>query len=378
MSGNWVVVGAGRQGPAVAYDMVKFGAPEQVTIADFDLSQASEACARINSLLKTEAVVPAKVDVRDDEGLRSFLSGFQIAVAAAPYHLNPFVSRAGIDVGCHVVDMGLDTPDALEIHDLDAQAKEQGVCVVTDCGVAPGLVNVLARKLIEEMPDATTVRLYCGGLPETAEAPYFHKVGFSVDSLLGEYVDDVYSLKDGEVVCCPALADQEVLEFAGIGQLEAVTTSGGTGTAPYSLPATVRDYEYKTLRHPGHWQAMTFMRDGGFWSEEMLPGGMSPRAVSLALMERAMVEPDYRDLVVTRVAAEGPSGKKAYDVVDRFDPQTGFTAMQRTTGFSTSIVALEIAAGRVSPGCSACECAVGQARFFEEAERRGIVVAPSG
>jgi lysine 6-dehydrogenase len=214
-------------------------------------------------------------------------------------------------------------------------------------------------------------------LPERADPPFFHKVGFSVDSLLGEYVDDVYALRNGEVVCVPALEELECLEFADLGSLEAVTTSGGTGTAPYALPSGLKDYEYKTLRFPGHWAAMTFMRDGGFWSEEMLPGGVSPRAVSLTLMERAMVDPDYRDVVVTRVIAEGPGGSKSYDVVDRYDPVTGFTAMQRTTGFSTAIVALEVAAGRVEPGCRACELAVNQSRFFEEAAKRGIFVTPS-
>ena len=235
-------------------------------------------------------------------------------------------------------------------------------------------MNILAYKLLHENPDTTSIKLYCGGLPEVAKAPFFHKVGFSVDSLLGEYIDEVDALVDGQVTRTDALQDFETLEFQGLGTLEAVTTSGGTGTAPYHLQNRLTDYEYKTLRFPGHWSAMLFMRDAGLWSEAPLPSGCVPRDVSLALMERHMVEPDYRDIVVARVVASGPSGTNGYELVDRFDPNTGFTAMQRTTGFSTAIVAQSVILGNVLPGCKSCEVAVEPDEFFAEAAKRGIVI----
>ena len=375
MPQNWIVIGAGRQGPAVAYDLAKFGNPDALVLADSDLELATKASDQVNSLLRSTVVKPMALDLTDESALREALSERSLAVAAAPYHLNPLVSLAGIDVGCNVVDMGVDTPDALDVHKRDDEARTKGVSIVTDCGVAPGLVNILARKLIDDNPTASSVRLYCGGLPESAEPPFFHRVGFSVESLLGEYVDDVYSLRDGKVVSHEALDGLETLDFGALGTFEAASTSGGTGTAPYNLPGRIENYEYKTLRYPGHWGAMLFMRDAGLWSEETLDCGVSPRAVTLELMARKMVRADDRDIVVTRVMVTGPDGTKGYDVIDRFDPETGFTGMQRTTGFSTAIVAHAVASGQVRTGCMACESAIDPDTFFVQAKRRGISLA---
>lgn len=367
-----VVVGAGRQGPAAAYDLAVFGKIDQIAIADNRLDAAQAACDKVNGLLGREQCQAVPVDASSIDGLTALLHDFDLAIAAAPYRLNPNVALAGLAAKCHVVDMGVDTPDALEIHARSEEAAVHRVCLVTDAGVAPGMVNVMAYRLLAEHPDTTDVALYCGGLPETAEAPFYHRVGFSVESLIGEYVDEVDSLRGGEVVREQALEDLESLEFPGFGVLEAVTTSGGTGSAPYHLGGRLQSYVYKTLRYPGHWSAMRLLRDGGFWSEESLPTGEVPFHVTAQLMERHMVVPNDRDVVVARVVASSPSGRFGYDMVDHCD--SAFTAMQRTTGFSTAIVALEVLGGRVQPGCWACEEAVDPFAFFEQAARRGIHV----
>ncbi|MBS1714546.1 MAG: saccharopine dehydrogenase NADP-binding domain-containing protein [Armatimonadetes bacterium] len=372
------VIGAGRQGPAAAYDLAVHGDYGRIVLADYDKDVAKDAAARINAVLDRKAVVAAEADASDHEGMKEFLYGFDLAVAAAPYRLNPVVAHAGIDVSCSVVDMGVDTDDALLIHERDDEARAKNVRIVTDCGIAPGTVNVMASALLGRSPASDTVRLYCGGLPESATAPFWHKVGFSVDSLLGEYVDDVDSLRGGEIVRSHPLEDVELLEFPGFGRLEAATTSGGTGTAPYRLRGRLREYEYKTLRYPGHWEAMRFMRDAGLWSEETLSDGSVPRRVSLAVMERHMVDPVARDVVVTRVVAYGPDGARTgLDLVDRADPVTGFSAMQRTTGFSTAVVAHDVLSGRVGPGCRACEEAVDAEDYLKALSVRGVTTVPT-
>lgn len=372
-----VVVGAGRQGPAAAYDLACYGQLDDLAIADSNLEVAMQACDKVNALLGRVAGRPVSVDASSQEQLTSLLKGFDVAIAAAPYRLNPQVSLAGLEAGCHVLDMGVDTPDALELQKRSGEAAEKGVCLVTDCGVAPGMVNIMAYRLLQQYPDTTDVLLYCGGLPEAAEPPFFHRVGFSVESLIGEYVDEVDSLRNGVVVRESALEDLEAVSIEGFGDLEAVTTSGGTGSAPYALVGKLNSYVYKTLRYPGHWSAMRLLRDGGFWSEEPLATGEVPFDMTAALMERHMVVPNDRDVVVARVVAKGSSGSHGYDMVDRADAESGFTAMQRTTGFSTAIVAHEVLGGRVKPGCRSCESSVDPQRFFSEAERRGIHIRPS-
>lgn len=372
-----VVVGAGRQGPAAAYDLACYGQLDDLAIADSNFEAATQACEKVNALLGRGACRPVSVDASSQEQLTSLLKQFDVAIAAAPYRLNPNVSKAGLEAGCHVLDMGVDTPDALELQKQSQEAVEKGVCLVTDCGVAPGMVNIMAYRLLQQYPDTTDVFLYCGGLPETAEPPFFHRVGFSVESLIGEYVDEVDSLRNGSVVREPALEDLESVSIEGFGDLEAVTTSGGTGSAPYALVGKLNSYVYKTLRYPGHWSAMRLLRDGGFWSEEPLPTGEVPFDVTATLMERHMVVPNDRDVVAARVVANGPSGSHGYDMVDRADKDSGFTAMQRTTGFSTAIVAHAVLQGRVKPGCRSSEESVNPAEFFNEAEKRGIQIRPS-
>ncbi|MBS1723880.1 MAG: saccharopine dehydrogenase NADP-binding domain-containing protein [Armatimonadetes bacterium] len=364
---NIVVVGAGRQGPAAAYDLATRQPGSRVTVADYDLQVAQKTAQNLNSLQSTTEVLAAEVDATDTGRLASFLTGYDLAVAAAPYRINPNICHAGIEAGCHVADMGVDTPDARAIHAKSERAKEQGICIVTDCGIAPGSVNILAMALLQRQPDTTSVRLYCGGLPTHAGPPFFHKVEFSVESLLGEYVDEVDSLRNGQIVRSQPLEDLETLEFAGVGILEAATTSGGTGTAPYALQGQLDTYEYKTLRYPGHWSAMRFLRDAGFWEGEALK-------TTLEIMERHMVDPAAKDIVVARVEASGPSGTSGYDLIDRHDPGTGFTAMQRTTGFSTAIVAAQILYGSIEPGCKGCEEATEPLSFIQALRDRGIEV----
>lgn len=369
-----VVIGAGRQGVAAAYDLASVPGLKNLHIVDFSLETSQNACEQVNRLIGSESCTSGSVDASNIDELRHLLSQTDLAIASAPYKLNPNISHAGIDVGCHVVDMGLDTPDAISVHSRSEEAISKGVSIITDCGVAPGLVNIIAYKLIQTVPKVFEVKLYCGGLPEKASPPFFHQVGFSVESLIGEYVDTVESLKNGQIVHENALQDFEEINFSGIGVLEAVTTSGGTGTAPYDLVGKLRTYEYKTLRYPGHWQAMSLLQQGGFWDEEPLIGNVSPYQMSAALMQRQMVVHGYQDIVVARVEARSETESAAYELVDKFDPRTGFTAMQRTTGFSTAIVARRALQGDTPAGCLSCERAVDPDVFIDEAHKRNIII----
>lgn len=362
----------------MAYDLARTVQVDEILLADSDLDVASTACDRVNQRIERTACRPCIVDATDHMGLADVLSGYDVAIAAAPYRLNPNVHFAGLSASCPVVDMGLDTPDAHEVHKLSDEARSKGVSLVTDCGVAPGLVNIVASHLVSRVPGALAVKLYCGGLPETPQPPFFHQVGFSVDSLLGEYVDPVESLVDGQVQETDPLEQIEVLEFEGLGKLEAATTSGGTGTAAYFWRGQLDSYVYKTLRFPGHWRTMTLLRDAGFWSEEPDSNGCVPRDMTLEIMSQHMVVGDYRDIVVALVKVESATNSASCTLVDRYDPATGWTAMQRTTGFSTAIVAQAVLEGMVTPGAGACESMVDSQWFIEQLVRRNLMCNFSG
>ncbi len=372
------VLGAGMQGVAAAFDCAQHGDFARIDLADFDLAKAEAGAERINRLVGGEICGAVELDATDRHALRECLSRYALAVSALPYKLHFPAEEIGIEVGCGVVDMGQDTEPALAIHSRDAEAKARGVAVVTDCGLAPGLVNVFAADLIARCEGATHAVAYCGGLPHEPVAPLGYALRFSMESVIGEYSDEVLALRGGEITTVEPMGDIETIEFDEAGTLEAFATSGGSGTAPYSFRGRIANYEYKTMRYPGHVAAMRLFRDCGFWSEEPHPRlGISPRAAFSVVLEERLAFPDVPDMILVRVEARSPDETLRIELIERADPATGFTAMERLTGFSTAIVALAVRAGHIAPGCYGCETAVDPTLFERELNRRGIRVAVS-
>ncbi|HVT11969.1 MAG TPA: saccharopine dehydrogenase C-terminal domain-containing protein [Fimbriimonadaceae bacterium] len=373
------ILGAGMQGVAAAYDCALYGDFDRIVLADFAPAKAEVGAERINRLLGREVCGWAAFDATDRQALRLFLADHSLAIGALPYKLHFPAEEVGVEVGCGVVDMGQDTEPALAIHARDAQAKAKGVAVVTDCGLAPGLVNVFAADLIARCEGATHAVAYCGGLPCEPIPPLGYALRFSMESVIGEYSDEVLALRDGEIVTIGPMGDLESIEFDGVGPLEAFSTSGGSGTAPYSFRGRIANYEYKTMRYPGHAAAMKLFRDCGFWSEEPHGRlGTSPRAAFSAVLEERLAFPDVADMILVRVEVRSPVETLRIELVERDDPATGFTAMERLTGFSTAIVALAIRSGHIAPGCHGCEAAIDPAHFEAELRRRGIGIRRSG
>lgn len=371
-----MVVGAGMQGTACAYDLCLHGGVDALVLADYDAPRAHASAARVNRLLGREVCTSRQLDATNIDEVASALAGFSLAISAVPYTMHEPVERAGVQAGCHVVDMGQDTDAFLELGDLDVQAQEEGVCVVADCGLAPGLVNSLAAALLDEMPDATSVRLFCGGLPADPKPPLNYSLVFSMEGLLGEYEDDAIALKDGQVVRLQPLTELQEVTIPGFGTLEAFVTSGGSSTGPIALQGKLESYEYKTMRYPGHCAAMKLFRDCGLWSTSVVPSiGVSPRRMFCHVLESLLTDNEAVDVALARVEVESPSEMRSLNVVDRLDPATGFRAMERLTGFSTSIVAIEVGSGRVSPGVSIGWQAIPGRRLVEGLAERGIVVS---
>ncbi|MEJ5170507.1 MAG: saccharopine dehydrogenase C-terminal domain-containing protein [Fimbriimonadales bacterium] len=378
---RYAILGSGMQGTAAAYDVARFGEPSSLVLADVDPEAATRAAERVNALVGSDVARPAQADATDPASLRSLLSEADVLISAVPYFLQPQVWDAAFETRTSMVDMGNDTADTLHLLERDAEAKKLGIALVPDTGLAPGLVNSLGNLFLERLDEADTVRLYCGGLPQHPKPPFGYKLVFSIEGLVGEYTDETVALRDGEVVVIDTLDELEELEVEGLGRLEAFTTSGGTSTAPYTHRGRVRNYEYKTVRYPGHCALMRVFKDFGFWGLEPIEvdGALvRPREVFHRLMQTALEDPEDKDLVVVRAVAEGRrAGRRVRlqaDILDYHDDSTGFSAMERLTGFSSAIVAEEIAKGGIGPGCHAYEKAMTGERFLEEIRRRGVEV----
>jgi lysine 6-dehydrogenase len=384
---SYAILGAGKQGLAAAYDAVLFGGAERLTLADSRLFAAKAALHKLKSLVassKSKAVLSAAaVDGRKKNDIKRLLAGHDAVLSALPYYLNVHVADAAVAARVHYCDLGGYFDVTRKILERHGAAKKAGVALVPDCGVSPGMCNSLAACGIERLESAEEVRIWCGGLPQTPRPPLGYKIVFNLEGLLGNYFGKAYVLREGKVALVPTFTEREELDFgAPLGRLEAVTTGGATSTCPWTYRGRLRTYEYKTLRYPGHFEKIQLLRDLGLL--ELTPVDVNgakvvPRQLFVAAAGPKLSFPDDRDYLALRVAVKGlKDGRPAeivFDLLDAFDPKTGFTAMQRTTGFSAAVVLSLLAHGKVTEkGAVPLEKAVSGPLFLDEIRRRGLDV----
>lgn len=383
MAYTYAIFGAGRQGVALAYDLALRGDAGRILLADVDEAAARAACERLRMLTAASAPRCAfearRCDVGQAASVRSMLAdltGSRVAISAVPYRFNALLAEWAIDCGASFCDLGGNTDVVRRELALDARARARGVSVVPDCGLAPGLGNHLAAHGIETLEGAQRVRIYCGGLPAMPVGPLAYKLVFSFEGLINEYSGFGEYLRGGQRVDVPALTEIEEVRFpAPFGKLEAAVTSGGTSTCPATWSGRLDRYEYKTLRWPGHWAKLRALFELGAFDLELAARDgrkLEPRALLRELFEQRLAYPDVDDVVLLRVVVEAPNaapgavGRVTYDWIDRKDPATGFSAMERSTAFPAALVAHLQARGVVAPGASPLERSVPARQYFDE------------
>ena len=379
MKSNYVILGAGMQGTAAAYDLAKLGDPNSIVLADASLEQAQRAVDRVNQLTGTTFCVPKRVDALDPADMSALLQSADVLLSCVPYWMHPRIADMAIATKTNMLDLGGNTEVTRQTLAKDVQAKAAGVSLVPDCGLAPGLVNSLGFWLIEHLNQCETVRLYCGVLPQHPVPPLNYKTTFNVEGLVTEYDYSAVALRGGEIQMIPTLTELESLEIEGLGTMEAFVTSGGTSMAPYTVQGTVTNYEYKTIRFPGHCTFMKMFKDFGFWSEnevDVRGVKVKPKDVWCRIFGEELGKIKDIDQCVIRAIGigtrEGKAIKLQIDIHDKQCDETGFTSMERLTGFSLATYAIDVANGKMTPGALRYEQAMTGTRFVEEIQRRGI------
>jgi lysine 6-dehydrogenase len=377
MAYRYAVLGAGRQGVAAAYDLAVFGEAGEITLFDVDEEGARQAAERVNQLIGRAVAQASQLDVQDEGHLEAKLKGFDAALSAVPYRFNVGITKAALKAKTPLCDLGGSTETVFEQRKLDDEAKAAGAAVVPDCGLAPGTANVLAiyaMLLVEEQrAKPRAIHMYCGGLPQRPKPPLGYQLLFSLEGLLNEYLSPVHALWDGRVQTLEPLSELEEIEFPEpVGRCEAFTTSGGTSTGPWTFEGVLDRYEYKTVRYRGHCERINLLRDLGLLEGEV-------RSVVARALEQRL---DFRepDLVVLRVLCRGQIEADAgdaiveaqIDLLDFFDERTGFTAMERTTGYSAAIVMHLLAVGKIAPGVHTPDQAVPVEPYVEALLERGF------
>jgi len=373
-----LVLGAGQQGSACAYDLL-LNTPHDVVLADLDVSRVAEFLKPyVGGRLSL-----VKVDANDDASIAGVMQGVSATMSAFPYYFNLRMAELAVEAGSHFCDLGGNTEIVLQQKELHARAREKGVSVIPDCGLAPGMVNILAELGIRSLDKPRAVRIKVGGLPQHPEGPLDYQIVYSIEGVLDYYTTQSWVLRGGHPAQVAALSELETLDFPGAGELEAFHTAGGLSTMAQRYEGELETMEYKTLRYPGHAKKMEAIRDLGLLGLEPVDvkgTQVAPRDVFIATAgPRLRKDPRKSpDLVALRVEVEGEKdGREVtlrWDLLDKFDPATGITAMMRTTGFSLAITGEFQAAGRIEPGVWTPDEAMPAEAYIEALAKRGVEI----
>ena len=371
-----LVLGAGLQGSACAYDLLQRPEVERVTLADLNPK-------RLAPFIKGKGgkrLVLARLDVKQLPRLRRLMAGHDAVMNALPYYFNYVVAKAAVAAGLHYADLGGNTEIVQKQKTLHGAAKKKRVSIVPDCGLAPGMVNVIAAEGIRRIADADSVKIFVGGLPQKPEPPLNYQIVYSLEGALDYYTTPSWVLRDGRPAQVDALSEVEEIRFPPpVGTLEAFHTAGGISTMPWGYAGRVRSMEYKTLRYPGHARIMRAIRELGLLDLKPLAvkgTKVVPRDAFIAAVSPKLTKPDGRDLVALRVEVTGQSGARvAWQLLDRYDETHGISAMMQTTGYSLAITGLMQVDGRIAkPGVHTPDEAVPFAAYVDELKRRGVEI----
>ncbi len=319
-----------------------------VTIADNRDGALERAKARAGGNITT-----IQADLGNVESLKRTIEPFDIVLGALASVIGFQALRAVIESGKNYCDISFMPEDAI---DLDGLAKQHGVTAIVDCGVAPGMSNLLAARSVAELDRADSIEIYVGGLPRERRWPFQYKAGFSPSDVIEEYTRPSRIVEHGEIVIRPALSEPELLDFSGIGTLD-FFFNDWVSSVFYTM--SVPDMKEKTLRYPGHIELMRVFRETGLFShDEIEVGSVRVRpidVISTLMFPKWTYEPGEEDLTVMRITVEGTKDntrqRHTWDLLDFYDKKSQATSMSRTTAFPCTIMARLVAAGKIAmPG----------------------------
>ncbi len=301
-------------------------------------------------------------------------------ISALPYRYNYRLAQRAIQTKTHFIDLGGNNTIVENERRLFSQAKKNDVTIIPDSGLAPGLVSIITRDIVDHLDIVNSVRLRVGGLPTHPKPPLNYQIVFSPYGLINEYVEDALILDHGRILQKKSMTEVETLQFPKpFETMEAFLTSGGCSTLPYTYRHTVNYLDYKTIRYPGHCEKIKAILDLGFADEKKMNCAgqvIAPRDV-LASMLIKNVPTTGEDVVLLKVMSQGiKQGKKRvreFLLIDYYDKKNNITAMMRTTGYPVAITAQMIENGTIQERGVFCpEEIIPPTVFFKELKKRGI------
>ena len=367
---NIVVLGGGRVGSAIVRDLVAED--------DFDVLVVDLDPVRVERMtdVGADGVV---ADLSEPETVSKAVKDADLVVGAVPGFLGFRTVERVLQVGRPIVDISFFPQDAFGLEQL---AKDAGVPCLFDCGVAPGLSNLVLGRMEAHLDETTSFHCLVGGLPVERTWPWEYKAPFSPGDIIEEYMRPARMRKNGREITRPALSDVELVNFSGLGSLEAFNTDGLRSLLKTSETPNMVE---KTMRYPGHAVRMRILREAGFFSDEEIQaasGSVRPRDVTETLLFNAWRFDDGEpDLTVMRIEVEGSKDGKnvrhTYNLLDYYNPDTETMSMARTTGYTcTGMVSLVARGLWTEPGLAPPEMVGRDATCFDAVikhlEERGV------
>jgi len=335
-----IVLGCGLVGGPMAIDLAKEKEFE-ITIVDKNQEVLDALAARHNNIKTVHR------DLGDPQEVSALVADYDLVINAVPGFMGFQTLQAIIEAGRNVVDIAFYSENPF---DLDALAREMGVTAIVDCGVAPGMSNLLIGHVHEQLDRTDSILIYVGGLPETRRWPFDYRAVFSPIDVIAEYTRPARYVENGNLVIRPALSDPELIDFPGIGTLEAFNTDGLRTLADTIDAPNMKE---KTLRYHGHIEKMAVLRAAGFFDEEAIEiDGHSIRPVDFTaklLFPQWQMEEGEVDITVLQIIIEGEKNgtpqRYVYNLLDKFDAPSKTHSMARTTGYTATVAARMLAKG---------------------------------
>jgi saccharopine dehydrogenase-like NADP-dependent oxidoreductase len=328
-----IVLGAGMVGRAMAIDLAK---QHQVTLTDISesvLVKAKQKCSDLNIL---------QLDVINKEEMQSAIKKHDLVINAVPGFLGFQTLKAIIEAGMNVIDIAFFPENFLG---LDALAKAHKVTAIVDCGVAPGMDNVILGYYNEIMK-ISDFECLVGGLPKVRKWPFYYKAPFSPIDVMEEYTRPARYVENGKEVVREALTDCEYVEFDKAGTLEAFN-SDGLRSIIYTM-SHIPNMKEKTLRYPGHVEYVKVLKESGFFNTEKIDvkgSRVSPLDFTCELLfNEWKLGEEEEELTVMRVTLKGENAKGEteevmYSLYDEYCLETKTSSMARTTGYTATAAA---------------------------------------
>ena len=346
---RYLVLGAGQQGRAVAFDLLR-DSDAEIILSDRD----PDALEDVLSWLDDPRVDVEPIDAGNREEVQAVMEDADVTISALPYAYNLQLTADAISAGCHLIDLGGNNAIVQAQLEYDMEARQAGVTVIPDCGLAPGLAVYLAYDAAQRMTRVDTLKIRVGGLPQKPQGELEYMITFNIEGLLNEYSEPCVVLRSGQMMQVDPLTEMERINFPEPwGELEAFNTSGGLSTLPQSLGHKIENLDYKTIRFPGHAAKMRAFYDLGLFSREakMTPHGPVVPREELARMIAETCDYPEADAVLCRIVVQGTRGSvpvmSRTQIIDRFDKENGITAMMRMTAYPASILATMLARGEI-------------------------------